>query len=480
MKFSAQLQLSEKQMRAFGYRVVDLVIDHIKSLPKKSASRRAKRSTMERLFREDIPKSGQDPMEVLKRTEREVLGHMMHLDHPRFFAFVPSPSNFVSAMADVLASGFNVFSGTWLEAPAPTEIELVTIDWLCSACGLPDEAGGLFTSGGSTANLTAIATARHVMLDGDMNKAIAYCSDQAHSSIDRSFRILGFKSTQLRKLPSDENFRLSLSLLDQAIQRDRSNGLRPFCVIATPGTTNTGAIDPLPKLASFCQEVGLWLHADGAYGASAVFCERGRQLLDGISGVNSLSWDPHKWLFQPYEIGCLLVRNRTNLRDAFRVLPEYLDDAVGSEEEVNFCDYGPQLTRGFRALKLWMSLQVFGAETFGQAVQRGFELAELAESVVRELEGWCVVTSAQMGVVTFQAQPPGYGEEEVEEHNQALVEAILNDGYAMVVSTKLRGRTVLRMCPINPRTTEDDIRKTFDHLDNLSRELQESRELGSA
>jgi len=314
------------------------------------------------------------------------------------------------------------------------------------------------------------------MLDGDMNKAIAYCSDQTHSSIGRSFRILGFKSTQLRKLPSDENFRLSLAMLHNAVQRDRSTGLRPFCVIGTPGTTNTGAIDPLPELAAFCQEEGLWLHADGAYGASAVFCERGRQLLEGISGVDSLSLDPHKWLFQPYEIGCLLVRNRTNLRDAFRVLPEYLDDAVGSEEEVNFCDYSPQLTRSFRALKLWMSLQVFGAEAFGKAVQRGFDLAELAESIIREFEGWCVVTSAQMGVVTFQARPAGYGEGEVDGHNQALVEAILHDGYTMVVSTKLRGRTVLRMCPINPRTTDDDIRKTLDHLQNLSRELQQSRE----
>jgi glutamate/tyrosine decarboxylase-like PLP-dependent enzyme len=174
------------------------------------------------------------------------------------------------------------------------------------------------------------------------------------------------------------------------------------------------------------------------------------------------------------------VRNRRHLRDAFHVLPEYLEDAAASEREVNFCDYGPQLTRSFRALKLWMSLQVFGVEAFAKAVERGFDLAELAESVVRELDSWRVVTPAQLSVVTFQAQPAGYSEDQVDEHNQALVEAILQDGYAMVVSTKLRGRTVLRMCLINPRTTENDIRETLDRLDNLSWKLRQGREVGSA
>jgi glutamate/tyrosine decarboxylase-like PLP-dependent enzyme len=480
MNDGAELQLSEEQMRELGYRVVDLLIEHTGSLPERNPSRRATRSAMERLFREDIPQAGRDPMQVLRQTERDVFGHIMHLDHPRFFAFIPSPSNFVSVMADALVSGFNIFAGTWLEAAAPTEIELVTIDWLRSACGLPDGAGGLFTSGGSIANLTAIATARHVILNGDMDGAVAYCSDQAHSSIARAFRILGFGSVQLQVLPSDEHFRLSPPALCDAVHRDRSAGLRPFCVIATAGTTNTGAVDPLRTLAALCREEGLWLHADGAYGAAAVFCERGRRLLDGIGDADSITLDPHKWLFQPYEIGCILVRNRNHLRETFHVLPEYLQDIAGPEEEVNFCDYGPQLTRSFRALKLWMSLQVFGAEAFAKAVQRGFDLAELAESIIRGLEGWRVVTSAHMGVVTFQACPEGYDKGEVNEHNQALVEAILDDGYAMLASTRLRGQTVLRMCSINPRTTPDDVRSTIERLNSLSRKLQKRRKIKPA
>ena len=262
--------------------------------------------------------------------------------------------------------------------------------------------------------------------------------------------------------------------IEEAVRRDRDADLRPFCVVATPGTTNTGAIDPLPELAALCREENLWLHADGAYGAAAVFCERGRTLLEGLGKVDSLSIDPHKWLFQPYEMGCVLVRKRRWLYAAFHVLPEYMEDTAGPEGEVNFCDYGPQLSRRFRALKLWMTLQVFGADAVSAAVERGFELAEFAEAVLAEHEHMWVVTPAQMGVVTFQARPPGFDMEAANRHNQAMVEAILDDGYAMIVSTKLKGQTVLRMCTINPRTTEEDIRRTIARVDQLSRELEDS------
>ena len=469
------MNLTPDEMQDLGYKVVDILVEHLTSLSSKSPSRRANRIEMEALFREQIPQDGQDPLDVLRRVERDIFSHIMHPDHPRFFAFVPSPSNFVSVMADALASGFNVFAGTWLEAAAPAEIELVTLDWLRSVCGLAEGAGGLFVSGGSTANLTAIATARHVRLGGDMTGAVVYCSDQTHSSIQRALRILSFKQEQLRTLPSDYGYRLDIATLRTAVDQDRVNGLVPFCVVATSGTANSGAVDPLPELATYCRSEGLWLHVDGAFGAAAVFCERGRALLKGIGDADSLSLDPHKWLFQPFEIGCLLVRDSSWLRDALFILPEYLEDVEGSAEEVNFCNYGPQLTRSFRALKLWMSLQVFGKEAFSQAVEWGFKSAEFAESLLHEMPGWTVVTPAQMGVVTFRAEPEMYSPQECDEHNQALVELILRDGFAVVVTTKLRGQTVLRLCPINPRTTKDDIRGTLARLDSLSTALQRGR-----
>ena len=463
------LNLSREDMRALGYRVVDILVEHFQELPGKPVTRKADRPTLEARLRGALPEHGANALEVLDQLQRDVFSNIMHTDHPRFFAFVPSPSNFVSVMADALAAGFNVFAGTWLEASGPTQIELVTIDWLREACGLPDAAGGLFVSGGSMANMTGLAVARHVKLGGHTEGAVVYFSDQTHSSVERGLRVLGFQDHQMRKIESDDRFCLDISALERKVEADQAAGRVPFCVVANAGTTNTGAIDPLPALAEYCRREELWLHVDGAYGAAAVFCERGQALLDGLGHVDSLSLDPHKWLFQPYEIGCVLVREERWLKEAFHILPEYLEDIEGQEGEVNFCDRGIQLTRGFRALKLWMSLQVFGRSAFQEAVSRGFEMAEVAEAAIRELSNWEVVTPAQMGIVTLRCAPAGLSPEKLNWLNRELVEEVIADGFAMISSTVLREQTVLRMCTINPRTTEADVRETIKRLDDISK-----------
>lgn len=459
-------------MRALGYRVIDTLVEHFDHLSSKPVTRSAGRRDLEKRLREPPPEKGTDAETVLQQLERDVFGNMMHVDHPRFFAFIPSPSNFVSAMADTLAAGYNVFSGTWLESSGPTEIELVTVDWLRILCGLPDTTGGLFVSGGTMANLTALTVARAAKLGDRTAGAVAYCSDQTHSSIDRSLRLLGFKPDQIKKLPSDADFRLSLPKLRAEVAADRAVGRRPFCVVANAGTTNSGAVDPLEALADFCREEGLWLHADGAYGAAAILCEGERTLLEGLERVDSLTLDPHKWLFQPHEMGCVLVRDGRLLKGTFRMVREYTQDVEErSEEEVNFQDRGIQMTRGFRALKLWMSLKVFGIEVFRKGIARGIALAELTEEVLRVLPHWEIVTPAQIGIITFRYTPAGMSAEEVDALNQGLVEEMIEDGFAMVSSTILKGRTVLRMCTNNPRTTEADIGGTIQRLDRFGREL---------
>lgn len=467
------LELSSEEMRALGYRVVDILIEHFEHLRDKPVTRKADRPTLEKQLHEAIPEQGTDAAQVLEQVEQLVFSNIMHLDHPRFFAFVPSPSNFVSVMTDALVSGFNVFAGTWLEASGPAEIELVTIDWLRQLCGLPDTAGGLFVSGGSVANLTALATARHVRLRDNMQDAVVYCSDQTHSSIERSLRIMGFGPWQIRKLSSDDRFRLSLTDLRREVSADRATGKTPFCVIANAGTTNTGAVDPLPALADFCREEGLWLHIDGAYGAAAILCDKGCALLEGLENADSLSLDPHKWLFQPYEIGCVLVRDSHWLKETFHILPEYLKDIVKGEEEINFCDYGIQLTRCLRALKLWMSLKTFGLASFRTAVARGFALAELAEEVLRKSDCWEVTTPAQMGIITFRfvSKDRAMSAIDADSLNHRMVDEMIADGFAMVSSTSLKGHLVLRLCTINPRTTEEDIRETIQKLESFGRRL---------
>jgi ABC-type cobalamin/Fe3+-siderophores transport system ATPase subunit len=273
---------------------------------------------------------------------------------------------------------------------------------------------------------------------------------------------MGFDPSQIRKLSSDTTFHLALSDLQRAVAEDRAAGKTPFCVIANAGTVNSGAVDPLPALAEFCRQEGLWLHADGAYGAAAVLCDKGRALLEGLALVDSLSLDPHKWLFQPYEIGCVLVRKSHWLQETFHIMPEYLKDIVKGEEEINYCDYGLQLTRSFRALKLWMSLKTFGLEAFRNAIERGFALAEFAEVLLRESSCWEIVTPAQMGIVTFRFVPEVRVRTpvEIDAINQRIVDQMIADGFAMVSTTSLRGRIVLRFCTINARTTENDIRGT--------------------
>ena len=464
------LQLSKEQMKKLGYQAVDIIVKHFEELRNKPVTRKASRLDMEKTFREPIPEHGTNPEHILEIVEKEIFTNIMYTDHPRFFAFVPTANNFISVLADALVAGFNPFAGTWLESSSAAQIELVTVDWLRRIFGMPEEAGGLFLSGGSAANLIGIAVARRVKLKDRIANSVVYFSDQTHSSVERGLKVLGFSEENFRKIPSDDTFRLSIEMLSQKVKEDKARGKIPFCVVANAGTTNTGSVDPLMDLSSFCRNEDLWLHVDGAFGAAGILDSKGEKLLQGIDHADSLVIDPHKWFFQPYEISCLLVRNSMLLKDTFRILPEYLKDIDRSQEEINFCDYGTQLTRSFRALKLWMSLKCFGLDAFRRAVTKGFKLAEYTEHVIRENPLLEVVTPAQMGILTFRfiSDLP---DERLNELNRSIVDKIIIDGYAMVATTQLRDRIVLRMCTINPRTTEDDIRQTLQKITKFGQEL---------
>jgi aromatic-L-amino-acid decarboxylase len=322
----------------------------------------------------------------------------------------------------------------------------------------------LFVSGGSMANLTALVAARHALLQDRTEGAIVYFSDQTHSSVERALRVIGFLPEQLRKLPSDESFQLSIETLRDAIKSDRAKSLRPFCLIANAGTTNTGSVDPLNELADLAAKEKLWLHVDGAFGAASILSERGRALLGGLERADSISLDPHKWLFQSFECGCVLVRDVALLKSAFQITADYLRDVHRDAEQFNPCDHGVQLTRSFRALKVWLSLQTFGLAAFREAITRGFELAEIAERELRSREGWEILSPARMATVCFR-----FGKSD--NVQTKLVDATMDDGYALLTSTTLRGAVALRLCTINPRTTDDDVIGTIDRLDKLARKL---------
>jgi len=465
------LQLSEEQMKKLGYQTVDIIVKHFTELRNKPVTRKATRSRMEELFREPIPHQGTNPEHILKLIEDDIFTNIMHTDHPRFFAFVPTTNNFISVLADALVAGFNPFAGTWLESSSAAQIELVTVDWLRQIFGMPDKAGGLFLSGGSTANLIGLAVARHVKLNNRIDNSVVYFSDQTHSSVERGLKVIGFSEENVCKIISDDDFQLPVDRLSIKIKEDKKSGKIPFCVVANAGTTNTGSVDPLIELSRLCKKEDLWFHIDGAFGAAAILDAKGNELLQGIDQADSLVIDPHKWWFQPYEISCLLIRDSKLLKETFRILPEYLKDIDRSKEEINFCDYGTQLTRSFRALKLWMSLKCFGLDAFKQAVAKGFKLAEYTEYIVRENPLLEVITPAQMGIITFRFAKNNLITEQLNEINRSIVDKIISDGYAMVASTQLKDKIVLRMCTINPRTTKDDIRQTVEKIAKFGQEL---------
>lgn len=448
--------------------MVDEIVEHWTTLRDRPVAHTAKLEDLASVLAEPLPMTGTPVDDVIDKLKRFVLPNISHVDHPRFFGFIPSPNNFVSVMADALAAGTNVFSGSWISGAGAAVLESVTIDWLRQICGLPDSAGGLFVSGGSMANLTALAAARHLRAGDRLDLATVYFSDQTHSSVERALRIIGLSDHRIRSIPTAPSFRLDVAALREAVVRDRAAGLVPFCVIANAGTTNTGAVDPVDAVADFCKEEDVWLHVDGAYGAAAVLTDRGRALHAGIERADSIALDPHKWLFQPYEIGCVLMRHADALTQAFRILPEYLKDTRRERTAINYCDQGIQLTRSFRALKLWMSLKTFGVEAFRDAVNRSFQLADLAESEIADLEHWEIVTPSRLAIVTFRFAPPHTTEQERDELNRRMAESLSASGYAFLSTTSLRGRTVLRMCTINPRTTDDEVRETLARLNKIA------------
>ncbi|TDC68290.1 aminotransferase class V-fold PLP-dependent enzyme, partial [Streptomyces hainanensis] len=400
-------------MRAMGLAALEMLIDHV-AAPRGDAPVSANGAAAAAHLRvQPVPTApADDPVALLNELHPLLREGNAHPDHPGFLAFVPSPGTFPGVLGAALATGFAVPTGWRLTGPAASAIESAAVGWLVELLGLTEGTSGLFVPGGSLANLTALAAARDARAGTEAHAATAYVSDQTHFSVPRALHVLGLHTDRVRTLPSDRAQRLAVGPLAERVARDRRRGLRPFLVVATAGTTATGAVDPLPELARFCREEGLWLHVDGAYGAPAALTRRGRRALAGLELADSLTVDAHKWLFQPAETSCVLLREPAHLRRAFGVeLPSYLaadDEADGdgvAGDGVDYLQWGVQQTREFRALRLWLSLRTFGADAFRSAIDRGLDTAEEIARHIEDSPGLALVTGPALAVVTFRALP---------------------------------------------------------------------------
>jgi glutamate/tyrosine decarboxylase-like PLP-dependent enzyme len=283
--------------------------------------------------------------------------------------------------------------------------------------------------------------------------------------------VLGFLPDQVRKVVVDADRRLDLEALGQTIAADRAAGLLPFAVVASCGTTNTGAIDDLHAIADLAEREHLWMHVDGAYGASVALSRRHRHLVDGLGRADSISWDAHKWLFQTYGCGMVLVRDRTHLFESFANNAEYLQDAIADVQTPNFWDYGVELTRPARAMKLWFTLQVMGEQAMGEAIDHGFDLAEALETQLRSLPDWCIVSPAQLGVVAFRYAPAAHNAKSLDGLNTAIARCMVEENLGAPLTTRIDGAVVLRACAISPDASTEDIRAMAVQMDRLARRL---------
>lgn len=461
-----RLGLDADTMRRTGYAVVDALVEHLTDTDA-PALRRADPDEMRRRLAGPPPEGPVDFDTLLGQLRDDVLSFMARSDHPGYFAFIPSNGTWPSALGDFVASATNIYAGSWMEAAGPSEVERTVLGWFADWLGLPATTAGVLVSGGSAANMTALACAREHEVGAMADDLVAYVSDQAHSSLARAGRVLGFRPDQLRVVPVDNEFRLRPDALVGAIEADRSHGRRPLFVCAAAGSTNTGAIDPLPEVADICAQHGVWMHVDAAYGGFAAITERGRRALAGIERADSVTLDPHKWLYQPFECGAVLVRDGDRLRRAFEITPDYLKDAERGDDEVNFADLGMQLSRMSRAIKVWLSIRYFGLAAYRATVDRCVDLALLAERHIDRSDELELLFGAHLGIVCFRRHPPGVDDEAtLDRINAELVHSFAESGRGLVSSTRLDQRYAIRLCVLNHTSGERDVLDVLRWLDD--------------
>jgi glutamate/tyrosine decarboxylase-like PLP-dependent enzyme len=433
-------------MRALGYSAVDAIVEHMTEIGNRPAYAAPDPEALWAVLGGPPPMDGGDAAQLLHGAMRAVARAGIRPDHPGMLAYIPNHPTFPGAIADFVASGVNVFAGSWQGGPGAAVVELAALGWIRDMLGLDPAGEGVIQSGGSMANLVGLAVARDTHL-ADAPNRVLYATDQAHSSVGRALRVLGLPAA--REIEVDAQFRMRPERLEVALAADRAAGRTPWCLVAAAGATNTGAVDDLRALAVVCRSHGMWLHVDGAYGGLLGLTRRGREALTGLGAADSLVLDAHKSLFVPLTAGIVLVRRPGLLERTFAVRPEYLRDAydVGG---THFSDRGPELTRPFRAFKVWLTLRTFGFRRIAAALDRGLDLAELAAEEIRRSDRLELVTGPWLGVVTFRSSAGLPAAQ--------LVDAVAASGHGVISTTTLRGEQVARACVLGHRTRPEDVR----------------------
>ena len=463
-----------------GRAAVEIVADYARTLDAAPVCSAVTPAELEALFDEPLPQDGVDIENIFAKFARDVIPHAMNIPSPRYYGlFNPTPLP-VAVWADALASVLNQNGAAWRNSPSASVIEARVLRWLCALVGYGEESFGTLTSGGSEANLIGLKCARDRAVAGARDcglrsskatgSVVVYASEQCHYSFVKSVDILGLGRENLRKIDTDERFHIRTDLLRRSVERDIAEGHTPVCVAGAAGATSTGVVDPLDELADIAREFGLWFHVDAAYGGGLAFSEKHRRRLRGIERADSVTFDPHKWMFVPFECGALLVRGGGSvLRDAFDITPEYLsEERGGADVEYDFFRYGQLGTRRAMALKVWMALKAVGVRGYAEAVERQIELVNYLASRFDELEEFERVGEVETALCCVRFLPKwarGRSAAEQDELQRALQQRVERSGGAWFATTILHGRRALRI-NVNSFLTE---RRHIDDLVELLR-----------
>jgi aromatic-L-amino-acid decarboxylase len=416
-----------------------------------------------RTFREPAPEQGRPLAWILERLA-PAFAKSLNTAGPGYLAYVPSGGLPAAAGADLLACAANRYVGVTAAAPALAQLEATAIGWLAGELGLPAGAGGLLTSGGSLSHLTAVVTARTARLGEDFLSGTLYLSEQTHVSMAKAARVAGFPARAVRTLPVDGRCRLVPEALERAIVEDAAAGRRPFLVVANAGTTNTGAVDPLPEVAAIARRHGLWLHVDAAYGGFFRLAPEGAALLRGIEEADSITLDPHKGLFLPYGTGCLLVRDPGALRRAHASEAHYLQDVADGEGVVSFTDLSPELSRDFRGLRVWLPIMLHGLSAFREQLSEKLALARWAWEALKDEPRLEILDEPQLSVVAFRARLPGASAPDEDAATAELMRRVNARKRVFLSSTVIGGRQVVRLCVLSFRTHQDRVREAVETI----------------
>ena len=424
-----------------------------------------------------LPTKGTDFDALLKVFRENIIPFSRQNAHPRMFGYVQSPGTPLAAFADLLASTLNANLTVWRSAPAPVELERLTIDWIRQILGFNAQAGGLFVSGGSMANLAAIAAARQAK-DDSSGRLRIYASSETHFSIAKAAALLGIGRENVRLVDVDECFKIRVDDLVAKITADLEAGYLPFCVVANAGTVNTGAVDPLAEIREIADRFQLWMHVDGSYGAFAVLAKSARKLFAGLERADSIALDPHKWLYLPVDVGCVIYRAPEIARAAFAHEAEYTR-IIGekADEAFAFWDYGPELSRRFRALKVWMLLKGVGLDSLGEAIESNLACARYLESMVRASDDFEMVAPVELSIFCLRHVPVqlrNKSPQAIDAFNERLLIALQRDGSSYLSNATLAGRFALRGCVLNYRTTLRDMEILLNDLRRVAGSLPNS------